>query len=137
MPYLCRLFFAKSTAICYFLDVYTYSFPLFPSTETRTFDIKEITDELFVPKLNKQKEIYGKNTDKKVFFIVLSFVQLFLIGQLFHPIKVFFFSNLFKKIPGNLSIFELKIKKLDTSKTISDFIDLLIFCHLQKCFFKD
>ena len=78
-----------------------------------------------------------KNTEKKVFFIVLSFVQLLLIGQLFRPIKLFFFSNLFKKIPGNLSIFELKIKKLYTSKTISDFIDLLIFCYLQKRFFKD
>ena len=38
---------------------------------------------------------------------------------------------------GNLEIFELKIKKLDTLKKISYFIDLLIYYHLQKCFFKD
>ena len=46
-PYLRRLFLAKETATCCFLDdVYVHTSRVYPSGENITFHIEDITDEL-------------------------------------------------------------------------------------------
>ena len=62
-PYLQRLFFAKNTACCCFLDeVYSFTYRLNGENHMRTFHLEEIIDELVRNKLmEKRKEFYSTN----------------------------------------------------------------------------
>lgn len=54
-PYLRRLFFAKKTVCCCFLDeVYTFSYELFPQQAVRMFHLEETIDKLPNRKLDEK-----------------------------------------------------------------------------------